>query len=148
MNTSKYKFAKIHHNGKAYLGLIELEFDVNNSDKLIIIEDYQGQGWIGQGHETVISQNGYDSWKKGIKIGLEYSYKKLKLQQGLEIKIKRASGLIINTNPTILGYTASRAILNKIEHSETEEEHKQILEEVYSSWDKSLDNLPKFNNTK
>jgi len=53
-------------------------------------------------------------------------------------------GMTTDTNSTILGYVASRAILNTLDHNETEIQRDIIENLVFTSWNYRLDALPDF----
>lgn len=140
---SKYKVGK-QKNGLPHFGEVHLILDLTENKKLEIVEKYSGKGFYSQGYEEVIPEKGYDDWKQGIKHGITYAYSKLKNTNGLKVTIEQASGLTTDTNSIILGFVASRAVLNELENIESESELIQLEELVYSSWNYELDSLPNF----
>ena len=139
----KYKVAK-HKNGLPHYGEVILNIELTKNNDLELVENYQGNGWVRQGYEEIVPSKGYDQWKKGIQNGITYAYGKLKNNNGLKVIVVRASGLATDTNPTILGYAASRAILNKLENSENDEELKELEQLMFSSWNYDFDSVPDF----
>jgi hypothetical protein len=142
---SKYKVAK-YKDGLPHYGEVILNIELTETNNLELIENYQGDGWISQGYEVIVPHKGYDQWKMGIQNGINYAYKKLKNNNGLKVTVVQASGLITDTNPTILGFSASRAILNKLENSENEEKFRELEHLMFSSWNYDFDSVPDFDN--
>ena len=140
---SEYTVKKVK-NGLPHWGAVQLTIELTASNTLEIIEKYAGAGFVGQGYLEVLPDKGYDDWKKGIVIGIKYAFSKLESNSGLKVIIEEASGLVTDTNPTILGYAASRAILNKLPNSESETEHEGIKKMVFRSWDYDYHALPNF----
>jgi len=140
---SKHKVAK-YKGGLPHYGEVMLHIEVTKSNNLELIENYQGDGWIRQGYEETVPNKGYDKWKKGIQNGISYAYAQLKNCSGLKVTVIQASGLITDTNPTILGFAASRAVLNKLENSENEEKCKELEHLTFSSWNYDFDSIPDF----
>jgi hypothetical protein len=79
-----------------------------------------------------------------MKVGINYAYSKIKNNIGLKITIEEASGLSTDTNPTIIGFAASRALLSKFENNETEQKLSQLDSFVSSSWKYGYDSIPDF----
>ena len=140
---SDYKLRK-QKNGLPHLGEVHLILELTENKKLEIVEKYSGKGFYSQGYEEVIPEKGYDDWKKGIKHGVTYAYSKLKNTNGLKVTIERGSGFTTDTNSIILGFVASRAVLNKLDNLESKSELMQLEELVYSSWNYELDSLLNF----
>lgn len=133
-------------NGLPHLGEVKLKLDFTEINKLEIIESYKGEGWITQGSLVSIPEEGFGSWKSAIIRGISYAYSKLTLVDGLKVEVVTAIGIpATDTNATIIGYAASRAILENLENSETEVDFKLIEDLMYSSWNYEYDALPDFN---
>ena len=140
---SVFRFAK-YKDKLPYVGVVKLQIEITRENALEIVENYSGEGWIGQGCIESISEKGYKSWKIGIRRGIEYAYYKLKNSDHLKVTIQEAEGMTTDTNPTILAFVASRAILNKLDHFESKEEFQLLENLMYTSWDYELDALPDF----
>lgn len=128
-----YKIAK-QHKGKPFLGEIELDLIINETVGLEIVENYQGNGFESQGQIIEVSSKGFIPWKHGIKSGIIYAYDKLCNIRGLIVKIKKTYGLATDTNPTILGYISSRAILDNLANFESDEQKMKIEKILFDSW--------------
>lgn len=140
---SRYKVAK-YKNGLPHYGEVVLNFELTQTNRLELIENYQGSGWICQGYEEIVPDKGYDQWKKGIENGISYAYNKLKNNCGLKVTVIQATGLITDTNPTILAFAASRAILDKLENTESIDDLRELEELMFTSWNYDLDAIPNF----
>ncbi|MDO5978576.1 hypothetical protein [Flavivirga spongiicola] len=129
-----------------HLGKINLTLQPTDKNILEVEENYPDRKPSGfsQGQAESISQEGYNDWKQGIRNGIEYAYNKLTNNSGLKIIIESAIGLTTDTNPTIIGFSASRAILYKLPNCESQTELELLEEMVYSSWDYEFDAIPDF----
>jgi len=136
---SKYKLGTIK-NGKPFLGEVILKIElIPNSDKHEVIEKYNGKGFQSQGYAESIPQKGYNSWKKGVKIGIEYALRIINDYRKFKVTILKVNGLTTDTNPIILAYVSSRAILKEFEKKESEADLKKIEEIVFNSWNYEYD---------
>lgn len=140
---SRYKIAK-YKNGLPHYGEVVLIIELTKSNKLELIENYQGSGWIRQGYKEIVPNKSYDKWKKGIHNGISYAYNKLKNSNGLKVTVIQASGLTTDTNPTILAFASSRAILDKLENIESKDESRELEELMFNSWNYDFDSIPNF----
>jgi hypothetical protein len=125
---SEYRVKKMV-NGASFYAEIGLTITETENGTLEVCENYSGEVFSSQGSLEQIPENGYNDWKKGILAGIEYAFQKLKNNNGLKVTVNQASGLSTETNPVILGFAASRAILKELEHSESDEQLAQI--EIY-----------------
>lgn len=134
-----YRWTKFK-NGIGSVAMVTLDVHSNNSNQNKIIEKYTGGGFTRQGDIEEVSAKGYDSWKAAARNGLEFGFSLINSFWTVNIiKIKGRS--FTETNPTIVGYTALRAFLEKIDF-ELEPKHIDTLEEfVLSSWTKPYKEL-------
>ena len=135
-------------NGLPHLGKVTLILKLTEKGILEIEENYPEKKSKGysQGQSEFVPKNGYEDWKKGIINGIEYAYSKLTDNKGLKIIIENAVGLSTDTNPTIIGFSASRAILEKLSNCESETEFEKLERMVFSSWNYQYDSIPDFKN--
>ena len=135
-------------NGLPHLGKVSLTLKLTEKGILEIEENYPDKKPSGfsQGQIESIPKEGYNDWKKGIRNGIEYAYGKLTENSGLKITIESAIGLSTDTNPTIIGFSASRAILEKLPNCESKTELEKLEKIVYSSWNYKYDAIPDFKN--
>ncbi|GAA0728469.1 hypothetical protein GCM10009430_37670 [Aquimarina litoralis] len=145
--TSEYKVRKVK-NGITQFGEIKLTIELIENNTLEIIENYNGKGFHSQGYIEILPKKGYDTWKKGISNGIKYAYSKIKSNTRLKVIIEEASGLSTDTNPTIIGFAASRALLSKFENNESEQKLAELEFFVTSSWKYDLDSIPDFESVK
>lgn len=144
---SKYKFGLLIKNGKPFYGEVVLKIESTpNMVEHQIIERYKGEGFITQGYVETIPKKGYNSWKEGVKNGVLYGLKMVTDNRTFKVTILAGNGLITHTNPIILAYVASRAILEKIEHRESVFELEKIKNLVFSSWNYEHDSQIDFKN--
>lgn len=131
---SKYKLGTVK-NGKPFFGEVILEIELlPHSDKHDVVEKYNAKGFQGQGYLESIPQNGYDSWKKGVRIGVEYALRMIDDNRSFRVTILESNGLTTDTNPIILAYVSSRAILKELKNKESKADLAKIEEIVFNSW--------------
>lgn len=133
-NISNYRLAIINE-GRLYFGEVSLKIQLSkhlNTHK--IIEEYSGEGYLSQGLSESICKVGYQDWKKGVRIGIEYALSMVCNNDNYEITIVSARGLSTDTNPIILSYTSSRALLKMIKHNESKAQHQEFKKIMMHSW--------------
>jgi hypothetical protein len=129
--SSSYKWAKVK-NGIPSVSIINIEITPSLENENKIIEYYSGSGFTSQGYIEEVPAIGYNDWKLGVKQGLEYAFSLV--NSNWLIHINRLEGLHTDTNPSVVGYTAIRAFLDRIEF-QLDDNKIEILEEfVFSSW--------------
>ena len=144
--TSKHRLGTVK-NAQPFFGEVILEIETKpNFEKSQIVEGYQGIGFQSQGYPITVPDKGYDSWKKGIKKGIDYGLKMLSDERKFKITILECTGLVTSTNPIILAFVASRALLNKIDNNESKAELNKLEEAVFSSWNYKPDSQLNFEN--
>lgn len=126
-----YRWARIK-NGIGYAAIVDIE--ICPADNNQITENYTGSGFASQGHILSVPSHGHELWKHGAVKGLEYG---LSLSDhNYHITIHEISGLITDTNATIVGYTALKAFCEKINLDLKESEVERLEKFVFSSWEK------------
>lgn len=146
--TLDYQWRKIK-NGKPFLGVVNLEISPNDNQNEII-EEYNGDGWIGMGYlasipaETEPGKAGFTDWKKAVQKGLEFAFSKTETKW--TVKIKKAAGLIsTDTNPTILGYTVILAFCKQANIELDVALLQKIEDFTFKSWEaKNYEKIPNF----
>lgn len=115
METGDYRWMR-HRNGIGVVAIVNISVSINKNACNEIIERYNGSGFTGQGCiESVPKENGigYDTWKVAARNGLLYAMSLT--SQYWTVVINKVEGIaIINTNPTVVGYTAMRAFLEQV----------------------------------
>lgn len=148
--TLDYQWRKIK-NGKPFFAIINLEISSNDNQNEII-EEYNGEGWVGIGYLATIpakdesGKAGFSDWRKAVIKGLEFVLSKTETKW--TVKVKKAAGLIAtDTNPTILGYTAILAFCKQT-NTELDSDLIQQLEDfTFRSWEnKNHEKIPNFTN--
>lgn len=142
MTNKIYKWFKVN-NSDSFSATIELKMTRNLASQNRIVESYKGLGFKGQGIIIEVSNTGFDLWKLGAKIGLEYAFSIV--NDFWEVEVLNLEGLVTDTNPTIIGYTAIRAFFDGISHELAIDKIEQLETLVFRSWDdKNSDCLPDF----
>jgi hypothetical protein len=127
-----YKLAKIN-GGLGHYGEITVVVEARHADEPTIVEAYTGAGWERQGYAHTIPDKGFDDWKSAIRMGIEYALRRLD-EQSIRVTVKEATGLITDTNATILAYAASRALLENLPNLESQTEKDRFEQLVFSSF--------------
>lgn len=144
--TSEYTINKVK-NRRTYFGMVSLTVELTQTGKLEIEEQFSEKqlSSFSQGQIIAIPKQGFDSWKAGIHKGIEYAYSKIEHKKGVKIIIDSAQGLPTDTNPTIIGMAACKAILEKLPNSVSQHELEQLEAFVFSSWNyEPIDSIPDF----
>lgn len=138
-----------YQNRLPHFGVIQLGLEpLGEQDEHEIVEEYCGAGFVEEGEPEVLSADGYDKWKEGIRRGVRYALSKLKNPHKFKVTIIKAIGEHDDTNPTIMGFVAARAILNNHDNSESKEERNRLSKLVFTSWLYGFDGMPDFDQMK
>lgn len=132
--------------GLLYFGKVNLTIHLSNNKNLEVIENYTENKLsnFNQGQIVSITQEGFQFWKRGILAGIEYAYGKLNHKNGLKVVIENAEGLFTDTNPTIIGFSALKAILDKLPNSESKNELEKLEKMLFSSYNYDYEAIPNF----
>ncbi len=117
-----------------------------NSNEHEVIEKYKGTGFQSQGQVESTPKRGYKSWKKGVRLGVDYALSVINDNRKFKVSILALNGLTTDTNPIILAFVASRAILQEFENQESKADLTKIEEIVYNSWNYKYDSQLDFAN--
>jgi len=130
--TTEYRWYRIK-NGLLHIAAITMRAERNNAaGEHRIVEAYAGSGFTSQGYFESVPANGYDSWKAGVREGLKYALSKL--DGYWTVTVEKLEGLSSDTNPTIAGYVAIRALWQKAEYHPEAEETRRLEDMVFGSW--------------
>lgn len=127
-----YKLAKVS-GGLGHYGEITLIVDQGATMDASIVEAYKGTGWERQGYTHTIPEQGDDNWKSAIRAGIAYALRRLE-EPSIRVTVKEATGLVTDTNATILAYVASRALLENLPNRESTAEKERFEHLVFSSY--------------
>ena len=142
MKNALYKWFKVK-NGVPFGAAIGLKVRPNFQFKNTIIDACQGQGFKGQGMIIQVPEIGFESWKQGAKIGLEYCFSMV--NDFWTVELVTIEGLVSDSNPTIIGYVAIRAFFDSIGQELDNDKIEQLEAVVFKSWERQhLDHLPDF----
>ena len=137
----RQKFNKVK-NGISYFAEVYLDINLKTVSKTIEIR-CDGQGFSAQGHMETATSFGYDDWKQGAVLGIEYACQKANCIN-YHITITKIIGLSTDTNPTIVGVTAILAVWQAINFVVAKETIRKLEEYVFTSWNMAIAELPYF----
>jgi hypothetical protein len=92
-----------------------------------------GEGWIRQGQIEDVPSTGYDDWKAGARIGVEFALSVVAAPP-TRVLIDRISGLTTDTNPTIVGGAAALAVWKALAFSPPPDVLERLETVVFASW--------------
>jgi hypothetical protein len=141
MRMSKERFAR-YKNGKPHFAVCEVGIDFSPEVSTVVV-DCNGRGFYSQGYIESVPAKGYEHWKQGAKIGIEFA---LLTAQAVNchVTITRIEGLTTDTNPTIVGFAAILAVWQALEFNPSREMIEKLENQVFESWNKPYDELPMF----
>ena len=126
-NNQDFRWSK-YKNGRSYFAIVNLEIE-RSENVNEIIENYSGLGYSN--HNIDVGKDGMENWKAGLRSGLEFSF--AQSHETWKINVNAITGKpITDTNPTIIGYTAILAFIEKT-NSVISEDKLQELEKDSSS---------------
>lgn len=148
--TLDFQWRKIK-NGKPFFAIVNLEISPNENQNEII-EEYNGEGWIGMGYFASIpakdeaGKAGFSGWREAVLNALEFILSKTKTKW--TIKVKKVEGLLItDTNPTIVGYATILAFCKQTNLELDSDLIQQIEDFTFRSWEgKNFEKIPNFMN--
>lgn len=120
-NLKSYRWATVK-NGIANVAIIELSISENNLDENFVYESIQN------------SKSDFQSWRIGARKGLEYAFSKT--EKYWNVNIHSITGTLLDTNPTVVGYTFIKAFFDKINCKINTEEIEKLEDFVAKSWTK------------
>ncbi|SEW05142.1 hypothetical protein SAMN05428988_1596 [Chitinophaga sp. YR573] len=110
--TNDFKW-KIFKNGIRCFAIVNIDVLPNLSGQNEIKEYYSGKGFFSQGYIEEVPEVGYQSWKLAAIKGLEFAFSLVETNWTVQIN-KIGGRALIDTNPTVAGYTIMMAFLDKI----------------------------------
>lgn len=102
-----------------------------------------GEGWIRQGRIEDAPSTGYDDWKAGARIGVEFALSVMS-SPPTRVLIDRISGLVTDTNPTIVGGAAALAVWEALAFSPPPDTLERLEAVVFASWRQPPDTVTDF----
>lgn len=118
-NLEPYRWATVK-NGIPNVAIIEL----------FISENDLGENFIHESNQN--SKLGFQSWRIGARKGLDYAFSKTK--KHWNVHIHSITGTLLDTNPTVVGYTFIKAFFHKINYEINTEEIDKLEDFVSKSW--------------
>jgi hypothetical protein len=138
MLASSGRFARIR-NKLPYVATVDIEVDESTPETSVQVACH-GRGFVGHGYIEDVPAHGYEVWKKGAIVGVEYALK----QSGKSgrVVITRIQGTTTETNPTIVGAAAIDALWKAFAFEPSDELRTHIEEIVFNSWAVPYDSVP------
>lgn len=93
------------------------------------------------GYILEVPKEGLLNWEKGAIVGLQYAIKKTKVD-GIKVVISKISGLVTDTNPTIVALAAADIVFQYTHYKLSDEEIKEHNMIAKESWKKVPDYVP------
>ncbi len=129
---AEYNWRRVK-NGLPHFAAITLRAERNDAaGEHRIVEAYAGEGFASQGYFESVPANGYDDWKAGVHDGLKYALSKL--EGYWTVTVEKLEGVSTDTNQTIAGYVAIRALWEKAGYHPAAAETARLEDMVFSSW--------------
>jgi hypothetical protein len=141
MLTSVGRFAKVK-NGLSHDAVVEVEIETPSSTTYISL-NCKGQGYAGQGYIEVVPKIGYESWKMGAIVGINFAIR-ICNPPPCKINVTKIEGLTTDTNPTVVAAAAMDALWKAFKFEPTLETKTYIENTVFNSWLLPLDAIPYF----
>ncbi|MEM1178016.1 MAG: hypothetical protein AAGM22_06715 [Acidobacteriota bacterium] len=142
MKTADIKFGK-YRNGLPHFARVVLSVVVPSKAPGVTFSCSGTGGFVPQGYIEEVPAEGYDDWKAGAETGVVFALSAIG-QSRCRVDIQIIEGLTTDTNPTIVGYTAAKAVWAAMGVQPPAEVDEKLLELVFSSWDKPYDEIPTF----
>jgi len=141
MITSTGRFIRQSHS-KGYGAVVTLTIDSAANETHISL-DCHGQGFRSQGSIEDVPEQGYDDWKQGAVVGVDYALR----AAGLEpcgVVITKIEGLTTDTNPTIVAVAAMDAIWKGMRVTPQADVDAYVKAVAMDSWTQPYDAIPNF----
>lgn len=142
ITNSETKFAR-HKNGKGYFAQVALIVEYPSTSPNV---DFRcsGRGFFSQGCVEEATAKGYNDWKAGAKVGVEFALSTAGMSN-CSVVITKIEGLdVTDTNPTIVGAAAALATWSALKFEPPKEVIDKLESFVFSSWERPDDEIPVF----
>lgn len=141
MPITEGRFRRVH-GGFPHCGIVELSVEPSDSPTDISVQ-CSGAGWIRQGSLEDASADGYDDWKRGAVRGVEFAL--TVADQRAVVVIRRITGMITDTNPSIVAGAAALAIWDALEFTSDETVITTMESVVFRGWKRDNSDIPTVN---
>jgi hypothetical protein len=141
---SEKKIAR-HKNGKGYFARVSLTVEYPSTSPNV---DFccSGCGFFSQGYVEEATAEGYDDWKAGAKVGVNFALSIAEMSN-CQVVITKIEGLdATDTNPTIVGAAAALATWSALKFEPQKEAIDKLEMLVFKSWEQAHDEIPIFTN--
>lgn len=131
-----------YHQGLPYVARVTVQVQPDPSGPRILL-DCVGTGFSSQGSAEEATTTGCKDWKQGAEAGARHALRTAAQEQSL-VFILRINGLSTDTNPTIVGAAAMKAVWQALGYSPFSGEVERIEQIVLGSWQQPYDFIPDF----
>jgi hypothetical protein len=135
----EHRFARVH-GGKTYFAQVAVAVEDGSGEVAVMCS---GHGFRSQGQMEEVPAVGYDDWKAGAIAGVRHAL----AQAGrldVNVTISRIVGISTDTNPTIVGAAAARAVWGALGFEAGPVETARVDAIVFSSWQRAQEEPPSF----
>jgi hypothetical protein len=119
--------------GLPYVAKVALTVDLASGEFQVEF-DCNGRGWTAQGHLEEVPAHGYDDWKAGAVAGVRFACVEAGIPNA-RVVVNLISGMITDTNPTIVAAAAALAVWKAFQFEPTSDTVELIEASVFRSWE-------------
>jgi hypothetical protein len=132
-------FSKLYK-GKSLFAIVILQVALESIDVKVEV-NCSGDGWIAQGYFEEATALGYEDWKQGAMVGVEYALRQANCLD-CTVVVTKIVGMFTDTNPSIVAVAAAMAVWQALNYKPTEPEEKKLEDIVFNSWNLPYDAIP------
>lgn len=116
---------------------LDVDTDANNTS---IADRCAGDGWVAQGYLEDASAGRYEDWKAGARVGVEFALQVSNVTAN--VVVRRITGMITDTNPSVVAAAAANAIWNAVGFSPPADVIALMESVVFQSWPRGHEYVP------
>jgi hypothetical protein len=139
MSESEHRFLRVQ-GGKTYFAEVTVAVEEGSGEVAVMCS---GPGFTSQGYMEEVPADGYDDWKAGAIAGVRHALTHAG-RHDVNVRISRIVGISTDTNPTIVGAAAARAVWTALGFEAGPVELARIDAIVFSSWQRPQEEPPSF----
>lgn len=128
--------------GKGYAAVVTLTIDLSATDKHVSVECH-GRGFYSQGYIEEVPEQGYDNWKQGAVVGVNYALDVAGIGP-CHVMITKIEGLTTDTNPTVVAVAAMDAVWKGLDFTPPADIDTSVKAAALASWNQPYDAIPEF----
>jgi len=101
-----------------------------------------GRGFYSQGYLEEVPAQGYDRWKDGARIGVNFALR-VAGAPSCAVVVERIAGFTTDTNPTVVAVAAAHAVWNALGFKPADQIVTSLDNSMLGSFALGLEHLPK-----